>query len=138
MLLIDCPHCGPRDEVEFHYGGQAHVAYPEDPAALSDREWAEYLFYRENPKGLYAERWQHSVGCRKWFNAVRDTATYEFLAVYRMGEPSPDLASLAAARASEAGTAPEAPAGSSGAPASADAPSSPTPQTSAHLGSGRA
>ncbi|HLS32032.1 MAG TPA: sarcosine oxidase subunit delta, partial [Brevibacterium sp.] len=22
MLLIDCPHCGPRDEVEFHYGGQ--------------------------------------------------------------------------------------------------------------------
>ena len=28
MLLIDCPWCGPRDETEFHYGGQAHVAYP--------------------------------------------------------------------------------------------------------------
>ena len=25
MLLISCPNCGPRDETEFHYGGQAHV-----------------------------------------------------------------------------------------------------------------
>ena len=24
MLLIRCPWCGPRDETEFHYGGQAH------------------------------------------------------------------------------------------------------------------
>ncbi|MDN5877601.1 MAG: sarcosine oxidase subunit delta, partial [Brevibacterium sp.] len=55
MLLIDCPHCGPRDETEFHYGGQAHVAYPADPHALSDREWAEFLFYRDNDRGLYAE-----------------------------------------------------------------------------------
>ena len=29
MMLIACPNCGPRDETEFHYGGQAHVAYPE-------------------------------------------------------------------------------------------------------------
>ncbi|GBP08032.1 Sarcosine oxidase subunit alpha, partial [Eumeta japonica] len=65
MLLIDCPNCGPRDEVEYHYGGQAHVAYPENPDVLTDREWAEYLFYRENPKGAFAERWQHSAGCRK-------------------------------------------------------------------------
>ena len=36
MLLITCPWCGPRDETEFHYGGQAHVAYPADPATLSD------------------------------------------------------------------------------------------------------
>lgn len=94
MLLIECPDCGPRNEVEFHYGGQAHVAYPEDPSALSDREWAEYLFYRDNPKGPFAERWQHAGGCRKWFNAVRDTATYEFLAIYRMGEPRPDIPGL--------------------------------------------
>lgn len=92
MLLIECPNCGPRDETEFHYGGQAHVPYPEDPYALSDREWAEYLFYRENPRGAFAERWNHSVGCRKWFNAVRDTATYEFSSVYRMGDPRPDSA----------------------------------------------
>ena len=55
MLLIPCPNCGPRDETEFHYGGQAHVAYPENPAELTDREWAEYLFYRDNTKG--ATRW---------------------------------------------------------------------------------
>lgn len=89
MLLIDCPHCGPRDEVEFHYGGQAHVPYPEDPYALTDRAWAEFLFYRDNPRGPFAERWVHSVGCRKWFNAIRDTATYEFLTVYPMGSPPP-------------------------------------------------
>lgn len=89
MLLIDCPHCGPRDEIEFHYGSQAHVQYPEDPYALNDAEWAEFLFYRDNPNGDFAERWQHAAGCRKWFNAVRDTKTYEFRATYRSGEPQP-------------------------------------------------
>ncbi|MFJ9821820.1 sarcosine oxidase subunit delta family protein [Streptomyces sp. NPDC101151] len=89
MLLIPCPWCGPRDEAEFHYGGQAHVAYPEDPAALTDEEWARYLFFRDNPKGPFAERWSHAAGCRRWFNAVRDTATNEILAVYRAGEERP-------------------------------------------------
>lgn len=98
MLLIDCPHCGPRDETEFHYGGQAHVAYPADPHALSDREWAEFLFYRDNDRGLYAERWSHSLGCRKWFNAVRDTVTYDFTAIYPMGDPRPTPAEGEGAR----------------------------------------
>lgn len=89
MLLFDCPNCGPRNETEFHYGGQAHVAYPENPAELSDREWAQYLFYRENPKGLFAERWVHSAGCRKWFNMVRNTISYDVLAVYAAGEQPP-------------------------------------------------
>ncbi|MFI1337461.1 sarcosine oxidase subunit alpha family protein [Streptomyces sp. NPDC020845] len=89
MLLIPCPWCGPRDEAEFHYGGQAHVPYPEDPAALTDEEWARYLFFRGNPKGPFAERWSHAAGCRRWFNAVRDTATNEILAVYKAGEPRP-------------------------------------------------
>jgi heterotetrameric sarcosine oxidase delta subunit len=86
MLLLTCPWCGPRDETEYHYGGQAHVGYPEDPAALSDEQWADYLFYRDNPKGPFAERWVHSVGCRRWFNVVRDTLTSEISAVYRIGE----------------------------------------------------
>ncbi|WP_406301337.1 sarcosine oxidase subunit delta family protein [Streptomyces sp. NBC_00885] len=90
MLLIPCPWCGPRDEAEFHYGGQAHVPYPDDPAALTDQEWARYLFFRDNPKGPFAERWTHASGCRRWFNAVRDTATNEILSVYRAGEPRPE------------------------------------------------
>ncbi|MEU8381554.1 sarcosine oxidase subunit delta [Streptosporangium sp. NPDC048865] len=89
MLLIPCPWCGPRDEAEFHHGGQAQVAYPADPAALSDEEWARYLFFRDNPKGPFAERWHHAAGCDRWFNAVRDTATNEFQAVYHIGEPRP-------------------------------------------------
>ena len=51
MLLIPCPWCGARDEIEFRYGGQAHLAYPADPEALSDAEWADFLFMRDNPKG---------------------------------------------------------------------------------------
>ncbi|MFC6063163.1 sarcosine oxidase subunit delta [Streptomyces ochraceiscleroticus] len=93
MLRIDCPWCGPRDETEFHYGGQAHVPFPADPHALDDRQWAEYVFYRDNPKGPFAERWMHATGCRRWFNAVRDTATYQVLATYRLNEPRPDVLS---------------------------------------------
>ena len=81
MLLIACPWCGEREELEFHYGGQAHVPYPADPSALSDTEWGEYLFVRDNPKGPFAERWSHAAGCRRWFNVVRHTVTHEILAV---------------------------------------------------------
>ena len=34
-----------------------------------------------------AERWVHALGCRRWFNAVRDTVTYRFHRVYRLDEP---------------------------------------------------
>ncbi|MFE6520785.1 sarcosine oxidase subunit delta [Streptomyces sp. NPDC057794] len=89
MLLIPCPWCGPRDETEFHYGGQAHVPHPEDPAGLTDEEWAGYVFYRDNPEGEFAERWMHGTGCRRWFHMLRDTATHEVLTSYRPGEPRP-------------------------------------------------
>jgi len=32
MQLIRCPWCGACEEARFHYGGQAHVAYPDNPA----------------------------------------------------------------------------------------------------------
>ena len=89
MLLLDCPYCGPRDETEFGYGGQAHVPYPAQADLLSDEEWAQYLFFRDNPKGLFAERWVHSIGCRRWFNVLRDTASYQVRAVYRLTDPRP-------------------------------------------------
>jgi heterotetrameric sarcosine oxidase delta subunit len=91
MQLIGCPWCGAREEAEFHYGGQAHVAYPDEAAALSDADWAQYVFFRDNPKGPFAERWVHAAGCRRWFNAVRDTASHELLAVYKMGDPRPEV-----------------------------------------------
>ncbi len=51
MQLIACPWCGDREEEEFSYGGQAHVPYPGDPAALDDQAWAEYVFVRRQPAG---------------------------------------------------------------------------------------
>lgn len=89
MKHIECPWCGPREEIDFCYGGQAHVTYPVSPAETSDTEWAHYTFYRDNTAGVVAERWVHSAGCRQWFNALRDTVTYRFLAVYPIGAPAP-------------------------------------------------
>ena len=76
MLLIPCPYCGPRDETEFKYGGQAGIAYPTDPDALDDAEWVEYLFLRDNPKGaVRASAGSTRAGCRRWFDITRDTLT---------------------------------------------------------------
>ena len=91
MLLVTCPHCGPRDQSEFTYGGEAHIARPANSEAMTDDQWAEFVFMRNNPKGVWAERWNHASGCRKWFNAVRDTSTDRFLAVYKTGEPRPNV-----------------------------------------------
>jgi len=90
VQLIACPWCGPREETEFSYGGQAHVPYPEHPASLTDELWAHFVFFRDNPEGPFAERWVHSVGCRRWFTAVRDTRTHRFLSVDPLaGTPGP-------------------------------------------------
>ena len=90
MLLIGCPYCGPRPEIEFRGGGEAHIARPGDPAALGDAQWAEFLFYRTNPRGMHAERWLHAHGCQRWFNALRDTVTDRIKITYRSGEPRPE------------------------------------------------
>ena len=87
MLRSECPHSGPRDEIEFSCGGEAHIPRPKEPDKLSDAEWADYLFMRDNPKGVLAERWCHIIGCRRWFNVERDTVSHEILRVYAMGEP---------------------------------------------------
>ena len=86
MLLIDCPWCGPRDDEEFHYGGEAHILRPRDAAALSDEAFADYLVMQQNPKGPQLERWSHNHGCRRWFNMLRNTATNEILEIYLMGD----------------------------------------------------
>lgn len=91
MQLIPCPWCGPRDDAEFAYGSEAHVARPADPMATSDEEWEAYLYLRRNTKGVFAERWMHAQGCRRWFNVVRDTYTHEVIASYKPGEARPDL-----------------------------------------------
>ena len=90
MLLIACPYCGARPESEFRCGGEAHIARPPQPAKVDDAAWADYLYYRTNPKGVHAERWLHAHGCQRWFNALRDTASDRIVATYAMGESRPD------------------------------------------------
>lgn len=88
MLSIECPWCGPRDEQDFSYGGEAHIARPKDPDKLDDAQWGDYLFMRKNTKGAHLERWVCN-GCRRWFNVRRDTVSDQITAVYKMGEKPP-------------------------------------------------
>jgi sarcosine oxidase, subunit delta len=87
MMQIRCPWCGMRDEPEFAYGGAASVARP--PLEASDEQWGDYLFFRDNPKGILQERWHHAYGCGQWFNVSRHTVTHEILSIYGIGERAP-------------------------------------------------
>ena len=91
MILIKCPYCGERDQSEFASGGEAHVVRPKNPESLSNKDWGEYVFFRNNPKGIFYERWFHAHGCKKWFNVVRNTSTDQILKVYKVNEKRPDI-----------------------------------------------
>jgi len=50
MFHIYCPHCGEhREEEEFHVKGQAHIARPLDPEALSDEGVGELPLLPQKP-----------------------------------------------------------------------------------------
>jgi sarcosine oxidase subunit delta len=98
MLLIHCPSCGSRPEIEFAYDGEAHIARPQNPALLDDDQWVEFLFLRSNAKRVHCERWRHTHGCARFFNAIRDTLSDRFLMTYEIGQAKPDLALLTQAR----------------------------------------
>ncbi|WP_295560235.1 sarcosine oxidase subunit delta [uncultured Sphingomonas sp.] len=91
MLLITCPYCGQRPQLEFSYAGEAHIDRPVRPADLNDEDWTTYLYTRSNPKGAHAERWRHLHGCGRFFNAIRDTRSDVFLATYKVGEQAPEV-----------------------------------------------
>jgi sarcosine oxidase, subunit delta len=91
MLLIACPYCGTRPELEFVHGGQAHLVRPPDPATADAQTWGDFLYARDNTRGVHAERWRHTHGCGRFFNALRDTSSDQFLVTYRIGEQPPQL-----------------------------------------------
>ena len=74
MLLIPCPHCGPRSHVEFTYAGDATLRRPADDAPLA--AWVDYVYLRDNPRGPHSEYWHHVYGCRAYVTDERDTATH--------------------------------------------------------------
>ncbi len=90
MLLVPCPWCGARPELEFSYAGEALLQRPADPGALDDENWAVFLYARKNPRGVHAERWRHTFGCGRFFNAWRHTVTDTFHGAWKPGETPPE------------------------------------------------
>ena len=75
MIRIDCPWCGPRDEAEFSYRGDATVRRP-DASAPADAFY-DYVYARKNPRGWHKEWWFHEGGCRQYLQVIRNTLTHE-------------------------------------------------------------
>lgn len=99
MLKLECPCCGvAAEETEFHCGGEAHIKRAGVDAL--DREFENYLFNRENPKGVHFERWRHVYGCGKWFHVARCTATLEVFGSYsaQTTEPPQEIIDKVTAR----------------------------------------
>ena len=76
MLLVPCPHCGPRNQSDLRLVGEA-TARP-NPTTTTREEWGDYLYLRDNPAGWQTETWYCRTGCRKFFKLERNTATNEF------------------------------------------------------------
>ena len=69
MLEIKCPYCGKRSQNEFAYGGDATVKRPNLGDEVSTKEWDNFVYFRDNPRGKHTEYWHHVAGCRQWFKA---------------------------------------------------------------------
>ena len=77
MLLIPCPWCGPREQFEFAFGGEAPGRRPADPSMLDDATWTDYLFTTVNVMGAGRYLVCHTGGCGQWFTVTLDTLTHE-------------------------------------------------------------
>ncbi len=69
-FLLKCPGCGERGSYDFRFGGElTSRPSPDD----SPYVWTRYHYYKKNEAGLQREWWYHKFGCRRWFQAERDT-----------------------------------------------------------------
>lgn len=97
MIRIDCPNCGLRDHTEFTYVGDASRSYP--GLEGDTRAWVDYVFLRDNPRGLHKEFWHHVQGCRRVLRVERDTQTHKIFSVAEAAAPdiatTPDTADVA-------------------------------------------
>ena len=82
-FLIPCPNCGPREALEFSYGGEVT---PRAGPGASTEMLAAYLYFRVNVNGWQTEWWLHRDGCRKWFLVERHTMTNEVRRTYWPGD----------------------------------------------------
>ena len=83
-MIINCPHCGPREASEYTYVGDATTIRPHHDN--TDMEsWVDYVFMRNNPRGIHVEHWHHTSGCRAFLKVTRDTITHEITEVTLAG-----------------------------------------------------
>jgi len=75
VILLPCPHCGPRNASEFRYVGE--LAHRPDPNTTGTGEWRAYLYLKRNPAGWTTETWLHRAGCRRFLVVERHTVTNE-------------------------------------------------------------
>ena len=73
MLLIDCPHCGPRAQSEFAYDRTLDAIVQ---LAMVPSDAMTTLYTRANPRGWSDELWHHRFGCRTWLVVRRQTVTH--------------------------------------------------------------
>ena len=78
-MRIACPFCGPRENGEFSYLGDAKPKRP-GPDAGEDAVY-DYVYLRDNVAGEMEELWYHSGGCRAWLKVRRNTVTHEIFSV---------------------------------------------------------
>lgn len=74
MMLIPCPHCGPRAQAEFVYERTLDSVVALDARA---DDAMNRLFTRTNPRGVDEELWRHTFGCRSWMIVRRHRVTHE-------------------------------------------------------------
>lgn len=86
MKILNCPLNGPRNINEFIYGGE--VKKMPDPNTCSDQEWAEYVFYHNNSKGIVREWWYHAPSAY-WFIAERHRVSDDVIRTYDHSELEP-------------------------------------------------
>ena len=74
MLVIICPHCGPRNDNEFTFQGEIipRPSMDADPAS-----WRRYLYMKSNVSGWQTERWFHISGCRRFLDVERNNVSNE-------------------------------------------------------------
>lgn len=76
MQEFPCFFCGTRPENEFTFGGEDQPPRPQYSLTSSASEWADHLYFRDNPRGPSRERWLHSGGCGQWMIFDRNTLTH--------------------------------------------------------------
>jgi len=77
--FINCPHSGPRPKEEFTIKGAVGTRPTPDDGFEA---WMDYVYWRENKRGLIAEFWHHTSGTRRWLVVLRNSENHEVEAVH--------------------------------------------------------